>query len=158
MTYAEKLKDPRWQKKRLEIFNRDNWKCTKCGNDKITLAVHHESYSGNPWEVSNDKLTTICEPCHKKEHKISELKKYEEEIVYGKKYRVCSIWSDRTVDFIFKPHQKSKSIIDLENERGEISEKLIGNDNEFIVGDILRRIMEIDSEMKEMRRVYNGRG
>ena len=70
MTYAEKLKDPRWQKKRLEIFNRDNWKCTKCGNDKITLAVHHESYSGNPWEVSNDKLTTICEPCHKKEHNI----------------------------------------------------------------------------------------
>ena len=70
MTYAEKLKDPRWQKKRLEIFNRDNWKCTKCGNDKITLAVHHESYSGNPWEVSNDKLTTICEPCHTKEHNI----------------------------------------------------------------------------------------
>lgn len=26
-TYAEKLKDPRWQKRRLEIFERDDWTC-----------------------------------------------------------------------------------------------------------------------------------
>ena len=25
MSYSDKLKDPRWQRKRLEIFERDNW-------------------------------------------------------------------------------------------------------------------------------------
>lgn len=29
--YAKKLMDPRWQKKRLEIFKRDGWKCQNCG-------------------------------------------------------------------------------------------------------------------------------
>lgn len=30
-SYAEKFKDPRWQKKRLKIMERDNWKCCECG-------------------------------------------------------------------------------------------------------------------------------
>jgi 5-methylcytosine-specific restriction endonuclease McrA len=28
--YSEKLRDPRWQKKRLEIFQRDNFICQNC--------------------------------------------------------------------------------------------------------------------------------
>lgn len=64
-TYFEKLKDPRWQKKRLEIFNRDNWACTNCGDTKSILHVHHKTYSNNnPWEIENEKLTTLCEKCH----------------------------------------------------------------------------------------------
>ncbi len=30
--YWQKLQDPRWQRKRLEILNRAGWKCEKCGN------------------------------------------------------------------------------------------------------------------------------
>lgn len=63
-TYSEKLKDPRWQKKRLEILSRDNWRCTKCGEDKATLHVHHVSYGGDPWEVDSILLVTLCEHCH----------------------------------------------------------------------------------------------
>lgn len=44
MTYKEKLKDPRWQKKRLEIFDRDGWKCVECGDKDSTLNVHHIFY------------------------------------------------------------------------------------------------------------------
>lgn len=65
MTYADKLKDPRWQKKRLEVFNRDEWKCIMCKDDTTTLHVHHFEYSGNPWEAEMESLATLCHHCHK---------------------------------------------------------------------------------------------
>jgi hypothetical protein len=65
MTYAEKLKDPRWQQKRLRIFERDEWKCRDCGSDSETLTVHHCHYSrGGPWETPDEYLLTLCEGCH----------------------------------------------------------------------------------------------
>jgi phage terminase large subunit GpA-like protein len=64
MTYAEKLKDPRWQKKRLEILERDEWKCKLCGDHTTTLHVHHEKYKGEPWDADNELLKTLCEHCH----------------------------------------------------------------------------------------------
>lgn len=77
MSYLEKLKDPRWQKKRLEILDRDKWKCIHCHNELQTLHVHHKAYSGNPWEVENKCLSTLCEDCHDEEEKIlpEEIKK-----------------------------------------------------------------------------------
>lgn len=63
-TYADKLKDPRWQKKRLEILNRDKFTCKYCQDDKTTLHIHHLEYYGNPWQADSDKLITLCEHCH----------------------------------------------------------------------------------------------
>lgn len=68
-TYAEKLRDPRWQKKRLEIFERDGWKCKYCGNADQELHVHHLTYNGNPWNVENYFLVTLCKECHEFETK-----------------------------------------------------------------------------------------
>lgn len=62
MTYSEKLKDPRWQKKRLEIMERDIWACRLCGDTETELHVHHENYNGEPWE--SDNLITLCKYCH----------------------------------------------------------------------------------------------
>lgn len=68
-TYQEKLKDPRWQKKRLEILNRDNWTCKCCGDQETTLHVHHRKYSdGDPWDTEDNDLFTLCELCHQAEH------------------------------------------------------------------------------------------
>lgn len=67
-TYSGKLKDPRWQKKRLEILERDNWECQICGDNESTLIVHHYKYSGEPWEVEDKYLKTLCEDCHDSEH------------------------------------------------------------------------------------------
>lgn len=39
-SYYEQLKDPRWQKKRLEIMNRANFKCEECGDSENMLSVH----------------------------------------------------------------------------------------------------------------------
>jgi len=66
MTYAEKLKDPRWQKKRLDIMNRDDWKCNGCNRKDITLHVHHKEYINGrkPWEYDDDNFMTLCESCH----------------------------------------------------------------------------------------------
>lgn len=66
MTYAEKLKDPRWQKKRLEIFERDGWECKLCFDKNKTLHVHHRSYSRGvePWDYDNSMLVTLCCDCH----------------------------------------------------------------------------------------------
>lgn len=62
--YAEKLRDPRWQKKRLQVFERDNWACVLCGDKGRTLNVHHLEYMGDPWNAPLDKLKTLCQHCH----------------------------------------------------------------------------------------------
>jgi hypothetical protein len=65
-SYSDLLKDPRWQKKRLEILQRDGWKCQKCGDDEETLHVHHLSYTPNtmPWEYGESNYITLCGMCH----------------------------------------------------------------------------------------------
>ena len=69
-TYSEKLRDPRWQKKRLEIMQRDGWACRKCFSRTKTLNVHHYFYRRGlePWEYGDDALLTVCEDCHAAEH------------------------------------------------------------------------------------------
>lgn len=69
MEYSEKLKDPRWQKKRLEVFNRDAWTCQKCYDDRGTLHAHHLNYrkGADPWDYDNEDLLTLCEECHQEE-------------------------------------------------------------------------------------------
>lgn len=66
MKYSDKLLDPRWQKKRLEVLQRDDFTCMMCRDKKTTLHVHHFCYaaSGNPWDSDLDDLITYCECCH----------------------------------------------------------------------------------------------
>lgn len=65
-TYSEKLRDPKWQKKRLEILERDNFSCQVCKDDKTELHIHHKKYGyENPWENESDDLITCCKYCHK---------------------------------------------------------------------------------------------
>jgi hypothetical protein len=67
MTYIEKLKSPKWQKKRLEILNRDKFTCQNCCDKDSQLQIHHLYYEKNsdPWEQENKSLLTLCEDCHK---------------------------------------------------------------------------------------------
>ena len=78
--YSKYYKDPRWQKKRLKIFERDRFSCDFCGSKRRTLVVHHFWYgqiedkkTGEwrdrlPWEYKDEFLITLCEKCHEKEH------------------------------------------------------------------------------------------
>lgn len=67
-TYAEKLKDPRWQRLRLEVFQRDDFACTQCGATDKPLHCHHIHYvwGREPWDYSIDDLLTVCADCHER--------------------------------------------------------------------------------------------
>jgi hypothetical protein len=68
-TYSEKLKDPRWQKMRLQILERDEWCCQRCFESEKTLHVHHLRYipGRDPWDYGQDLLITLCMECHENE-------------------------------------------------------------------------------------------
>lgn len=70
MTYQEKLKDPRWREKRLEILTRDNYICQECDRTWRELHVHHKYYKRNtePWDYDNGVLVTLCDNCHRQIH------------------------------------------------------------------------------------------
>ena len=65
-TYSELLKDPRWQKKRLEVFKRDKFMCKACKDIKENLQVHHITYFKDmkPHEYQLKYLITLCSTCH----------------------------------------------------------------------------------------------
>jgi hypothetical protein len=74
MSYAEKLKDPRWQKKRLKILERDGWSCRHCGKSIHQLHVHHLVYGKNcdPWDYHDSILVSLCGDCHEHFEKLRE--------------------------------------------------------------------------------------
>jgi 5-methylcytosine-specific restriction endonuclease McrA len=68
-SYTSKLRDRRWQKRRLEIMQRDRFTCQLCGSvdPAKQLHVHHLYYTRGvePWEYPDDALISLCESCHK---------------------------------------------------------------------------------------------
>lgn len=65
--FWDNYKHPLWQKKRLEIMQRDEFTCRSCGADSVTLNVHHASpYKKGmaPWQYDESDLITLCEKCH----------------------------------------------------------------------------------------------
>lgn len=73
-SYADKFKDARWQKKRLEVLTDADWTCEECGTKSqengATMNVHHKFYGfakkRDPWEYESFELMALCEDCHKK--------------------------------------------------------------------------------------------
>lgn len=67
--YSEQYKNPKWQKLRLKILERDNWACQRCGDDESQLQVHHRCYiyGNKTWEYHELDLVTLCNDCHKEE-------------------------------------------------------------------------------------------
>jgi hypothetical protein len=78
ISYYEKLKDPRWQKKRLEVMEHNEFHCEICGDGENTLNVHHKEYfkGHEPWEYDIGQLSCICENCHENEHMQLDLLKW----------------------------------------------------------------------------------
>lgn len=68
--FFEAYKDPRWQRKRLEIMQREDFACERCGSKEETLNVHHAFYrkGKKPWEYESSILHCLCESCHNEAH------------------------------------------------------------------------------------------
>jgi hypothetical protein len=77
-SYYEKLKDPRWQKKRLEVMEYREFSCEICGDSTSTLNVHHKEYfkDHEPWEYQVGQLACLCESCHESTHDELDLLKW----------------------------------------------------------------------------------
>jgi 5-methylcytosine-specific restriction endonuclease McrA len=69
-TYSELLRDPRWQRVRLQNLEAAGWRCERCDDAETTLHVHHKHYikGRKPWEYSQAELVVLCAPCHEYEH------------------------------------------------------------------------------------------
>ena len=71
MTYKDQLQRPEWQRKRLEIMERDEWTCCLCNSKTNQLNVHHLYYDNELrlWEYDDEVMVTVCASCHKNIHK-----------------------------------------------------------------------------------------
>ena len=68
--WKKQYNHPNWQRMRLFILDRDNFKCQKCGDEHSILHIHHKHYSdGFIWEIDPRYLITLCDRCHSKAHK-----------------------------------------------------------------------------------------
>ena len=70
VTYSEKLRDPRWQRIRIDVWRRAGCMCEACGNDKESLEVHHCYYEKGkePWDYPLSCFLLLCESCHSEWH------------------------------------------------------------------------------------------
>ena len=68
--YSERLRDPRWQRRRLEVMARAKFRCESCGCARSFLHVHHKEYRRGraPWDYPDDLLACLCESCHETAH------------------------------------------------------------------------------------------
>lgn len=73
-SFKEQYRHPNWQRKRLEIMERDQFMCQACYSDEDTLNVHHKRYFKGRmiWDYPNELLVTLCEGCHEYQHESSE--------------------------------------------------------------------------------------
>lgn len=90
--FLKQYKDPRWQKRRLQILERDDFCCRKCDDPVTTLHVHHIRYLKGkpPWESPDKDLTTLCQDCHEV---VSYHKLTPEEF---RRFRVVKFWDSKT--------------------------------------------------------------
>lgn len=112
MTYFQKLKDPRWQKKRLEILQRDDFKCKNCNADDKELHVHHNyyTYGLELWEYDDECYDTLCYDCH---YKITEITKEIKEILkLSKSKRLAEI---RNI-LVMQHHLSQEELIEIRNQ------------------------------------------
>ncbi len=75
--WSSAFRDSRWQQMRLQVMDRDGWKCMCCGacGEGTTLNVHHSYYEKGmaPWEYDAETLHTLCQECHEAIHSTQQL-------------------------------------------------------------------------------------
>jgi len=66
-TYAAKLKDPRWKRKRRDLIIAAGCACEECGDKESRLQIHHKyhDHSLAPWEYPHKAMCVLCSGCKK---------------------------------------------------------------------------------------------
>lgn len=135
-TYKEKLPDPRWQRKRLEVMDRDNFSCVRCFASDKSLQVHHKKYikGREPWEYDHSELETLCYRCHEKEHNIPAKDSYERNVQ----------------TLVGKVVEQPEIIQALDLQIDNLMQGLKTQKDEAITEDIMKNVMFLQSKKKEL--------
>ena len=60
--------DPQaYEELRLQILERDSWRCQNCGSPQH-LEIHHKEFRSHSGDDSEENLITLCEQCHRCHH------------------------------------------------------------------------------------------
>ena len=95
ISYSDQLRSPRWQQKRLEVFDAYGFKCNCCEAREKMLHVHHKRYVKGrmAWDYDIVDFEVLCEDCHEEAH---EAKKRLDEVVA----QFPSVMWDRLADLL----------------------------------------------------------
>ena len=111
MDYSEQLAHPKWQRKRLEILERDNFTCTLCGDTETTLHIHHEKYGKFAWSVNNKYLKTRCSHCHSLEEYYKKIHPgYTEKII---KVSKRDSFNNRLILYVYRTSINGHNLLDI---------------------------------------------
>ena len=78
LTYADKLRDVRWKRRRDDLLRRSNWTCCECGTPltegEMDLQVHHVVYitALDPWDYPDELLVVVCDWHHKERQAVEQ--------------------------------------------------------------------------------------
>ncbi len=138
MKYADKFKDPRWQKKRLEVLEFAGFECQNCGNSERQLHVHHKFYKkdSEPWEYDEIDFFVFCSKCHTDWHEA----KKELDYYIGD---CCSVETLRRVIGYILPQRTSDT---FQSEIDSDFDKLTGMSDYFRTD--IRVVQKIDADAK----------
>ena len=64
-----KLEPDAYDRLRLEILERDHWRCQNCGS-LLHLQVHHQELSSHSGSDTDENLITLCDLCHGRAHRL----------------------------------------------------------------------------------------
>lgn len=123
LSYNEQIKSPHWQKRRLQILQRDNFTCQICGSTEKTLHVHHLCYRKDAkiWDYPDNTLMTLCEDCHRMEH----------EMQSENDYSVTNLINDLLISGFTN--------FELVSILYKIAHESFVNNNQLIIDDLLNR-------------------
>lgn len=146
--YSQLLLSPHWQRKRLEVMSRDNFKCVSCGEADLTLNVHHKMYLKNhmPWDYPLDNFQTLCYKCHQDKHEIAE--NYEKEQESAPVYRPASPEQLSEWGLLKEDEVPVISSIDLQIK--ELTRSLAQNRDEDTEIEIMKNVMYLQKTRKEL--------
>lgn len=78
LSYAEKLRDVRWKRRRDDLLRARNYTCCECGTPLIAgtmdLQVHHVVYIANlaPWDYPDELLVIVCNQHHQERQAVEQ--------------------------------------------------------------------------------------
>lgn len=132
MLYADQLKSPLWQKKRLEIFERDKYTCQICLDTQTQLHVHHTSYNKTyqtlAWEYPQYIYKTLCSDCH------SAISIHIKEFGDDKEFNCLKLY--RNGNKLFFVYTNGRLIINVNDEENvKLSENTITEVVQFLINN-----------------------